>query len=130
MVHAREDSERRADPVGLVAPLFAQLVELFAGRVAARVIDHLRATDMPGYVDQATSPLGRRRHIAAIRSGALRGVRIGRRYVAREEDVACYVAQAEVATRPRNSAPPDRVDDLARELDLTGTGGAGPTRWP
>lgn len=122
--------EPAATRAELVTTLFAELVEIVAGRVAARVIDYLRASDIPGYVDQTTSPLGRRRHIAAIRSGALPGVRVGRRYVAREEDVARYVAQESGEANTQNTVRRDRVDDLACELSLTDSGSRALRRSP
>jgi len=101
----------------------SRLLEELAREIAVRVVDHLRATDVPGYLDQSTSPLGRRRHIAAVRSGRLPGIRIGRRYLARSEDVDAYVARAPATRDSSRILHP--VDDLAAELGFTGRRKAG-----
>jgi cell division septation protein DedD len=99
------------------------LVERIAQSVAQRVVDHLRATDFPGYVDQSTSPLGRRRHIAAVRASRLPGIRVGRRYLARREDVDAYVASSPAAEQPARDR--HSIDELAQELGLTRRRNAG-----
>lgn len=94
------------------------LLEELAEQIATLVVAKLRAADMPGWVDQASSPLGRRRHINAVRSGKLPGVRVGRRYLARQEDVARFVAGA---TAVGTGAALSELD-LAAELGLRRTG--------
>lgn len=44
------------------------------------------------WVDQATSPLGRRGHIRAVKAGSLKGVRRGRSYMVRRTDMDAYMA--------------------------------------
>ena len=72
-------------------------------RIAAAVVDKLRAGDQPEYFDQHSSPLGPRKHCAAIRSGELEGLQLGRRWLARRVDVGAYVARLAEKERPRSS---------------------------
>jgi hypothetical protein len=100
----------------LAAPTLGAFLDELARQIAARVVDQLRATDLPGYVDQSVSPLGRRRHIAAIRSGNLPGVRIGRRYLARQDDVERFMATDGKRSRAVATTPEHDLDALAAEL--------------
>ena len=50
---------------------------------------------------------------------SLPGIRVGRRYLARHEDVDAYVARRST-TKERGSGAADTVDGLARELGLAG----------
>ncbi len=43
------------------------------------------------WVDQDSSPLGRRRHLKLVREGVLKGVREGRKVLARRRDVDAYL---------------------------------------
>jgi hypothetical protein len=95
------------------------LLELIADAVARRVVDRLRSNDDPDWVDQAKSPLGRRRHIAAVRSGELKGLRVGRRYIAHKRDLDAFVA-ALAETEPRAESTDDEsVEEMAARLGLT-----------
>lgn len=96
--------------------LIDAMVEHHARRTADLVVEYLRAVEFPGYIDQSTSPLGPRKHINAIRSGKLRGVRVRRRYLARREDVDAYIA--ENPQEERRSVDRDDADALAQELGL------------
>jgi hypothetical protein len=118
---ARQDrSERNASALasgnqGL--PSLAAFLDDLAQLLAERVVAHLRATDLPGYIDQSASPLGRRRHIEAIRSGKLRGVRVGRRYLARKEDVDhCMAEMRRECAEARAASAGHDIDALAQEL--------------
>jgi hypothetical protein len=97
--------------------LLAALVEELAERVAQRVVEKLTADELTGFVDQSTSPLGRRRHIEAVRSGRLPGRRLGRRYIAKTSDVEAYIAST-TARADRSNESVDDVDALAAELGL------------
>jgi len=89
------------------------LVDTFADRLADRIVDRLQADDLPGYVDQSASPLGPRRHIRAIRSGRVPGRKVGRRYLARKEDLDAYFAKlAEPDATDAESADAQVVRDL------------------
>ena len=101
----------------MVARSEAQLGSFLDGlveEIAVRVADKLRGGHLAGYVDQSDSPLGRRRHIEAVRSRALPGVKVGRRYLVRAEDLERFVAQrSDTAVRVTVKDP---VDQLAAEL--------------
>lgn len=82
--------------------------------IARAVVAELQAGSLPDHVDQHASPLGPRRHVAAIRNGKLRGVQVGRRWLAKREDVDAYVATL-TAKKPRNETAEIA---LARELGI------------
>jgi len=69
-----------------------------AMRTIVSAIDELIAARLAGgfaaseWVDQCSSPLGRRRHLALVRSGVLRGVKEGRRVLVRRSDLDAYLA--------------------------------------
>jgi hypothetical protein len=94
-----------------------QLLECLADRLAQRIVDKLRSDDL-GLLDQSSSPLGRRRHIAFVRAGG--GVQIGRRYLAKREDVLAQLEKlARVKPRPgKVDTEQQAVDRLAAELGL------------
>ena len=104
---------RRLCPPTALEELLAHLADL----VAEQVIDKLRAADLDDYVDQASSPLGRRRHINAIRFGELRGAQIGRRYLATKADVEAFISKT---TTKRSAQKPEATSrtDLEQELGL------------
>lgn len=100
------------------------LMDDLAEILAERVVRKLTAATVSDYVDQASSPLGPRRHIAAIKSGKLAGVRVGRRYLAHRKDVEELVAQKRRQARPPErlaTIEVDAVDALAAELGLDST---------
>jgi hypothetical protein len=103
-----------------VSPLELILSEL-AREVARAVVAELRAGETPGMIDQSASPLGRRRHIQAVRrrvaAGEAGAVVVGRRHLLSREAVDAELAA--LAKRPRK-AKPAAVDDLA---DLRATYG-------
>jgi len=82
--------------------------------IARAVVAELQAGSTPDHVDQHASPLGPRRHVAAIRSGKLRGVQVGRRWLAKREDVDAYVANL-AKKKPRTRTP---EEELAAELGI------------
>lgn len=57
-------------------------------------------SDATDWVDQYHSPLGRRAHIEAIKSGQLPGYRIGRRMLARRSDLDAFVKRCPVKVAP------------------------------
>ena len=73
--------------LGLLEGVVTELAE----RVAGLVIERLQA-GTPGMIDQAASPLGRRRHCAAVRRRVSRGdpgaVLVGRRHLLSPEALA------------------------------------------
>jgi hypothetical protein len=111
------DSHRGADVRPDVTAAVEMLARLIAPAIAAAVVDQLRAGETADMLDQRQSPLGSRRHIRAIRDGAMPGVQIGRRWLARRQDVESYAAT--LAQRPSRS----RSSQLAAELGLRVVGG-------
>ncbi len=92
------------------------IARALAPALARAVVTELQAGSMPDMLDQHASPLGPRRHVAAIRSGKLRGVQVGRRWLAKRADVDAFVATLEQkASRARKSSP---EVELARELGI------------
>jgi hypothetical protein len=91
-----------------------QLVKLLADAVADRVAARLSAGSHAGFVEQAGSPLGRRRHIAAVRrivaAGQPGAAIVGRRHLLSRERVERELAA--VAKRPKKTRA-ERVDELA-----------------
>jgi hypothetical protein len=69
------------------------------------------------WVDQSSSPLGRRLHTRAWRDGRLRGWKVGRRIFATRADVARFIEQHGIAApseSERNEEPDNPIDqDLA-----------------
>ena len=98
------------DTLGSTVRCFAEVI---ARAIAIQVVEHLRAKEFPGYIDQSASPLGRRRHIEAVRSGRLPGVRVGRRYLARAADVDALIRDGSVASIENTD-----VAELAAELGI------------
>ena len=74
------------------APVLTIPIPDLAREIARHLADELRAGDTRDLIDQRGSPLGSRRHIAAIRSGRIPGYRIGRKWLARRDDVEQYAA--------------------------------------
>jgi hypothetical protein len=88
-------------------------LDALAGIVAAKVVALLRAGDMPGMVDQAGSPLGRRRHMAAVRARVQRGAH-GAAIVGRRHLLARDLLEAELAAvSKRAKKQPAASDELA-----------------
>lgn len=98
-----------------IGTLFEQLVDRVADRIADGLFQKLQGTG-GDYVDQTASPLGPRRHIAAIRSGKLQGAKIGRQYIARAADVDAFVRNSPAECVA--DEPADEIDELAAELGL------------
>lgn len=93
-------------------------LDALADRIAARVADRLLAGDTPGVVDQHSSPLGRRKHIAAIRSGELRGRQVGRRWLASAEDVQAFISHSDAEPKEPKRPKDETPEDIARRLGI------------
>lgn len=95
------------------------LARIAAPYIAREVVAMLRAGELPGMVDQAASPLGRRRHIAAVRRRVEAGdggaAIVGRRYLL--ERAALDAELAALANRPRK-ARKGKADAAAAPADL------------
>jgi hypothetical protein len=99
--------------------LDAALLDALCDRIAERVVDRLRAVDQPGWIDQASSPLGARRHCALARKLIAEGKgaasHVGRRWLIRKERLDREMGAPEA----RADSPDDeREAALARELGL------------
>ena len=100
-----------------------QLLDELAQRVAAVVVERLQA-GAPGMVDQASSPLGARRHCAAVRRRMARGEAgaavVGRRHLLTTEALGEELNRASGAPSPTGSGI---RAELERELRLVRGGG-------
>jgi hypothetical protein len=92
-------------------------------RIARAVVAELRAGEMPGMVDQASSPIGRRRHIAAVRrrvaAGAAGASVVGRRYLLAREWVDAELASLAKRAPKAKGQPVDDLADLRAQYGLT-----------
>lgn len=83
------------------------LIEVIANRVAELVVQRLRDTAQHDLVSQGESPLGSRRHCAAVRRRIDRGQPgasiVGRRHLLSREALAEELSTATTATRPRRA---------------------------
>ena len=61
------------------------------------------------YVDQTSSPLGRRAHLAAVREGRLPGRKVGKKVLVTVEAMRAYV-EAHPARKVEPSAPANDID--------------------
>jgi excisionase family DNA binding protein len=88
---ARIDAARRA-----IANAIDELIE-------AKIAMGVASSE---WVDQMTSPLGKRRHLRLVREGVLQAVKDGRRRLVRRSDINAYLESQPVRT------PPKREDDV------------------
>jgi hypothetical protein len=101
-------------------------LEVLADAVAAKVVERMSA-GQPGWIDQHASPLGPKKHCAAVRRRVAKGLAdaatVGRRHLlspaALSEELASQSrrhrgAQAEAVARPAGSV----AAELAAELRL------------
>lgn len=81
-----------------------EAIRVLAREIAREVVSELRAGELD-MVDQAASPLGRRRHIAAVRSrvasGATGAAIIGRRYLLTREAIEAELMRVSGARRSK-----------------------------
>jgi hypothetical protein len=99
-----------------------QLVDELAHRVAAIVLERLRRGD-PDMVDQVRSPLGRRRHCAAVRRRLARGEAgaavVGRAHMLSPEALSEELGRASSRGAPSPTPPAHSVRaELEHELRL------------
>ena len=100
----------------------ATLARVLAPHIAREVVALLRA-ESSGMIDQAASPLGRKRHCSAVRSRVSTGepgaAIVGRRHLLSKE--ALDQELAALARRTRKPAlPVEQADDLAQYLERYG----------
>lgn len=68
------------------------------------------------WVDQNTSPLGKRRHLALVRSGTLLGTKEGRKVLVRRSDIDAYLVQHPSVRTVKG----ETADDVLTEFGLVG----------
>jgi hypothetical protein len=81
-------------------------------RELASALDELLEGDE--WLDQKTSPLGRRAHCEAARAGRLRAKKIGGRWLAKRADIDQYIEQ--YGSRPAAERPD--MDDAAAIAEI------------
>lgn len=113
-------SASAADPL-------AGLLDALAEKVADLVVARLTAGTQAGTVDQCGSPLGRRRHIAAVRKRVGTGVAgaaiVGRRHLLTREALQEELGTASMKPRKANGAavavePVDAMAELREKYGL------------
>ena len=101
------------------------LLEVLAERVAVRVVERLRAGEV-GMIDQTRSPLGRRRHIAAVRrlvaAGKAGAAVVGRRYLLSREALDAEVARLSKRPRKAHADDSDKLAALRERFGFERTG--------
>jgi hypothetical protein len=114
--------------VNASAEALDQLISLLADAISDRVVARLSAGSHAGFVDQAGSPLGRRRHINVVRrivaAGQPGAAIIGRRHLLARERIDSELAA--VAKRPSKvrAAPVDELAELRERYGLEKLGAA------
>lgn len=93
------------------------IAEAITDLVEAQVAKGVVASE---WVDQDTSPLGRGRHLALVRSRVLPGVREGRKVLVRRQDLDAYLATR--AAMPVVEDPDD-VEGLMDAVTKRAAGG-------
>lgn len=83
----------------------------FADEIVSAIEIHSGGTE---WVDQHESPLGKRRHLEAVRRGDLKGRKEGRRVLVRRAEVDAYLERNAVATKTDT----EDADDVLREMGL------------
>jgi hypothetical protein len=72
------------------------------------------------WVDQDTSPLGRRHHLRAYRAGRLRGFKVGKKVLVEEADLAAYIKNYGEKPAVRSIRSDADADLIADALDALG----------
>jgi len=100
----------------------------FADALAPYLARHFdaKACDEVSYFSQYDSPLGRKRHLELVRTGALAGNKVGRLVLVRKEYVRAYIEQGTARVEGAcdgcgGQAEPEPVDLLA-DWGLVGRG--------
>lgn len=106
------------------APEIAAALDLLADAIASKVLERLAGD--ASMVDQDGSPLGRRRHIAAVRkhvaSAAGGAAIVGRRHLLSRDLLAAELAAQ--STRGKQAHKPNPVSDLLDRYGLEPSKGA------
>lgn len=88
------------------------------------VSKEVEPTEEDDWVDQKSSPLGRRAHLEAVRDGRLVGRKVGKRVLVRRSEVEAYIERHSVRTS-RTSPVKDVVGDELRSLGFEVSDGEG-----
>jgi hypothetical protein len=92
------------------------LERLRAGfREIVRTLDELVTSD--DWIDQKGSPLGRRLHCEAARTGALRARKVGKTWLARRADIDAYI-EAHGKKAPSDRPVTDEATAVAEILEF------------
>lgn len=84
-----------------------QVVRQIVAEELAKLLS-AQPADPNEWIDQASSPLGRRGHLEAVRRKVLAGRRVGKRVLVRRADIDRYVLEHPDATVPLNGPPPPK----------------------
>ena len=108
-----------------IPPTPAARIERAKRRLAEAVAELITAqlelgTAANEWVDQRTSPLGRRRHLEHAKSGTIPATRDGRRVLMRRADIDAYLDQRRIV-RVDEKADRDReIDRVLEEMRRAG----------
>jgi hypothetical protein len=100
----------------------------FADALAPYLAPHFgaKARDDVSYFSQYDSPLGRKRHLELVRTGALAGSKVGRLVLVRKEHVRAYIeqgtTQVEATCDGRGGPTEAEHADLLADWGLVGRG--------
>jgi hypothetical protein len=91
--------------------------ELAASALLAAIDRYIRVairapSQAEEWVDQHTSPLGKRAHLEAVRSGKLRGVKHGRRILVRRAELNSFLESHSVKHRGVTDDSPEGIDRM------------------
>ena len=75
------------------------------------------------WVSQKESPLGRAKHLALVRGGALQGYKVGRQVFVKRDEIHAYIQKHRLARKMAPSTP--ERDEIDRELQRLGFGADG-----
>jgi hypothetical protein len=85
--------------------------------IVDELFDAIEGAAVTEWVDQKTSPLGRERHTALVRSGALPGTKDGRRIMVRRADIDAYLAKRRVIKVDPDADEDREVQRIVAEME-------------
>ncbi len=92
-------------------------VEAAAIRFADEIVSAIELhTGSSEWVDQNDSPLGKRRHMALVRSGELKGRKDGRKVLVKRSELDAYIERNAITT----AGSTDEADGVLAEMGLRG----------
>jgi hypothetical protein len=103
------------------------VLDELAQRIGAVVVERLRAGE-PGMMDQSASPLGSRRHCAAVKRRIARGERgaalVGRKHLLSPEALSEELGRASKREVPATTEPGGVRAELERQIRMVRSAGA------